>query len=458
MKRAALPLDGLAGTAVKQLIRNVINFVTRPHPSERRRNIWFQVEAKAERSSNFIRFVYVLVWVLSTLGHAPGNPFWSNIANIGLGGIWLVWCISYQGYLLHYPYRQWFKYLSTSVDMLIITGMLFTYQFTAGYAYALKVPTFYNYFCCLGLAALRYRLHLAVYSGVMAVVFYCSLLLYFYVKYDVQFGTGVEHATTGKINASYIGFNILYLIIFSFLIYFLVYNVKRLVNLRVREGESALKAKERAAIAANVAHEIKNPLEGIYGAAQILKEENKGNIKFIDMILKDAVRLNGVVHQFLQFSRPFKTNMSEFDAVEAVQGFCREQGALSGENQVRFQESAAKALVYADSEGLRQILLNLFQNARRYQRPDRPVDMGITVREDSVDIFVEDDGDGIPEAHQSHIFESFFTTSSKGTGLGLAISRKIAREMGGDLYFEPKQPGARFVLVLKLGSQGEAKT
>jgi signal transduction histidine kinase len=438
---------------VKELFRRIVRPLTRPNPSERRRNIWFQVEAKAERSSNVIRTVYVLTWLLSTMGHAPGNLFWSNVANLGVGGVWFVWCLGYQTYLFKRPYKQWFKYLSTSVDMVVITAMLFTYQFAAGYAYALKVPTFYNYFCCLGLAALRYRLHLAVYGGVAAVVCYVSLLVYFLFAYDVQFGTGVEHATTGKINASYIGFNVLYLIVFTFLIYFLVYNVKRLVNVRVREGEAALKAKERAAIAANVAHEIKNPLEGIYGAAQLLKEENKGNVKFIDMILKDSVRLNGVVQQFLQFSRPFQTRMSNFEAIEAVRGFCREQASLSGEDKVRFQADDAAAPVHADAEGLRQILLNLYQNARRYQDAAKPVDMRVRARDEAVEIYVEDDGEGIPEANRSQVFDPFFTTSSKGTGLGLAISRKIAREMGGDLYFEPKQPGTRFVLVLRPGEK-----
>jgi len=65
---------------------------------------------------------------------------------------------------------------------------------------------------------------------------------------------------------------------------------------------------------------------------------------------------------------------------------------------------------------------------------------------------VEDDGEGVPKENLSKVFDPFFTTSNKGTGLGLAISRKIAREMGGDLYLEPKLPGARFVLVLKPGA------
>jgi signal transduction histidine kinase len=62
---------------------------------------------------------------------------------------------------------------------------------------------------------------------------------------------------------------------------------------------------------------------------------------------------------------------------------------------------------------------------------------------------VEDDGPGVPEDQRSRLFEPFFTTSTKGTGLGLAISRKIAREMGGELYYESLEPGACFTLVLR---------
>jgi signal transduction histidine kinase len=441
--------------AFRELFLRSVHTLTRPNPDERRRNIWFQVEAKAERSSNIIRTGYVLVWVVATLTHAPGNPFWSNVANLGCGGFWLAWCVLYQWYLLKRPYRKWFKYLSTTVDMTVITAMLFFYAHGSGYAYALKVPTFFNYFCVLGLAAMRYRLHLAVYGGVLAVTCYFAFCAYLYHTFQIEFGTGWEHGNTGKVSGAYIAFNFTYLVVFTGLIYFLVYNVKRLVNVRVREGEAALKAKERAAIAANVAHEIKNPLEGIYGAAQILKEEGKGNPKFIDMILKDSVRLNGVVHQFLQFSRPFRTQMSDFDLVDVVSAFSREQALVAGEDKVRFRCDCGILQVHADQEGLRQVMLNLYQNARRYQQAGFPVDIIVRAAGECAEVLIEDDGEGVAEANRERVFDPFFTTSSKGTGLGLAISRKIAREMGGDLYLEPKQPGARFVLSLKPGKTAE---
>lgn len=441
--------------ALKDSFYRAVHHLTRSNPIERRRNIWFQFEAKGERSSNLIRIGYVVLWIVCTVAHARGNAYWSNVANLGVGGIWLAWCIGFQWYLLKRPYRKSFKYLSTTMDMLVISAMLFIYQYAGGPAYALKVPTYLNYFCCMGLAAMRYRMHLAVYAGVAAVIGYLGNCLWFWHVYHFDTGSGIEHTTSAKISVSYLGFTILYLIVFTMLIYTLMYNVKRLVNVRVREGEAALKAKERAAIAANVAHEIKNPLEGIYGAAQILQEEGKGNPKFIEMILKDSVRLNGVVHQFLQFSRPFQARMAEFDLAEAVSAFCREQASLAGAGMVAFRAGLESVRVHADQEGLRQILLNLYQNARRYQVAGKPVAVGLRAGEGCAEVAVEDDGEGIPEANRNKVFDPFFTTSSKGTGLGLAISRKIAQEMGGDLYYEPKQPGTRFVLALKLAKPAE---
>jgi signal transduction histidine kinase len=111
--------------------------------------------------------------------------------------------------------------------------------------------------------------------------------------------------------------------------------------------------------------------------------------------------------------------------------------------------------VLADQEGLRQIMLNLYQNARRYQVAGKPVVVDVRAAEGGIELAVEDDGEGIPLANREKVFDPFFTTSAKGTGLGLAISRKIAREMGGDLYYEPKQPGSRFVIALKPGQPAE---
>ncbi len=429
--------------------------LTRLHPAERRRDVWLQEEARAERTSNFIRTLYLVAWLTVTGMNAANNAYHSNIANIGGGVVWITWAIGFHIYLLKRPYRPWFKYLSTTMDMLVITGMIFIYQYTLGPAYSLKVPTFLSYFCCMGLAALRFSRGLAFYSGALAMGLYSLLFVYFLFDGNLELGTSLDHAVTSRVSGLYVGYNVIYLGTFTYLIMFLVRNVKRLVHLRVNESESAHRATERAAMAAGVAHEIKNPLEGIYGAAQILRDEGKGNPKFISMILKDAVRLNDVVQQFLQFSRPFSLAPCRMDVSELASDFCDQQNDLHETPKVRFRESGQAALVQADPEGVRQILLNLCQNALRYQPKDKPVEVRVGTRDALIEVAIEDEGPGISAEHQEKLFSPFFTTSSQGTGLGLALSRKIAREMGGELYFTPKEPGARFTLSLRAWSEGD---
>jgi signal transduction histidine kinase len=333
--------------------------------------------------------------------------------------------------------------------MVITALMLYLYHFTGGAAFALKVPTVLNLFCVQGLAALRFQRGLALYAGGLAVGLYLIVILVVVQAPDTVFGSPIEHTQSASISPLYLLYNLIYLFVFSLLIYFLVVNVRRLVVLRVKETQAAMQAKERALVAAGVAHEIKNPLGGIYGAAQLLKEEGKGNSRFIEIILKDSVRLNEVVQQFLRFSRPFLPQMSAFDLVRSVREFVQGENTVQGPGELVLKTEESNLQVFADPEGLRQILLNLTQNARRYHPAGKPVMVRVRSEGEVALIEVEDEGEGVLDEHRSKLFEPFFTTAVKGTGLGLAISRKVSREMGGNLYYEPKDSGSRFVVVLK---------
>lgn len=421
----------------------------RQHPAERRRDLWFQEEARAERLSNFIRLIYIFVWLISTSAHAPGNHFWSNVANLGLGSAWFAYALGLQIVLAFRPYRREIKYVSTGIDIGVTAGMLYLYHFTGGAAFALKVPSALNLFCVQGLAALRFQRGLALFAGGLAVGLYLVVMLLVLRDPGTVLGSPLEHTQSAAISPLYLLYNVLYLIVFALLIYFLVVNVRRLVVLRVKETQAAHQAKERALVAAGVAHEIKNPLGGIYGAAQLLKEEGKGNARFIDMILKDSVRLNEVVQQFLRFSRPFEARMSAFDLSATVSEFVQAQNAVNGAGYLTLEGGEVEIPVQADPEGLGQILLNLTQNARRFHPAGRPVVVRLRSEDEVALVEVEDEGEGVSAENRTKLFEPFFTTAARGTGLGLAISRKVAREMGGNLYYEPKDPGSRFVVVLK---------
>ncbi len=205
-------------------------------------------------------------------------------------------------------------------------------------------------------------------------------------------------------------------------------------------------------MSAAMAHEIKNPLEGIYGAAQILKENPDNPHKFIDMILSDSVRLSHTVRRFLEFSHPFKINIRSVNIAELLQDFISRQNQVEADKDkvIILDLNNCDIIVECDPDGIGQILLNLVLNAKRYQPPGINIRLRAYLQGSNIQINIEDDGPGIRPAVQDKIFEPFFTTSTKGTGLGLAISRKIAKEMGGDLYFIAKEQGAIFTLQLPI--------
>ena len=215
-------------------------------------------------------------------------------------------------------------------------------------------------------------------------------------------------------------------------------------------------------MAAGMAHEIKNPLEGIYGAAQLLEEEALDSdpteeiVKessqvvspMINIILKESRRLNDLVHQFLTFSRPFRLSKEKSFVGLWLQEFIDDQKTLGIDLDLIISSKTLGTENHTDVDlrGLHQILLNLVQNAARYQLPGKQP----RILWDPIEriIQVQDDGPGVPIEEQSKIFNPFYTTSNKGTGLGLAISNKIASEMGGDLHYQTLEPGSSFILEL----------
>ncbi|GEM_PF-3026444 len=202
-------------------------------------------------------------------------------------------------------------------------------------------------------------------------------------------------------------------------------------------------------MAAGLAHEIKNPLESIYGAAQLLQDEEKGNERFIDMILKESMRLNDIVQNFLKFARPWQADLQDLELIPFLQEF---QKRMRDQGQLVELHATLMCTAQADPNGLQQILLNLVQNGWRAQKQsgcESPLQMSIHPSASNYwEIHVDDLGGGISAEQQVHLFKPFFTTHANGNGLGLAMSRKMAQAMGGDLNFLPMEKGSRFVIRL----------
>jgi len=115
----------------------------------------------------------------------------------------------------------------------------------------------------------------------------------------------------------------------------------------------------------------------------------------------------------------------------------------------------AQALVRADPEAIKQVLLNLLSNAEKYSRDRKEIEVAVSRHALEVTLTVSDRGIGVPDKERERIFREFYrvddslSSGVQGTGLGLSIARRIARDHGGDITCVPRDGGgARFVVRL----------
>lgn len=224
-----------------------------------------------------------------------------------------------------------------------------------------------------------------------------------------------------------------------------VENSKLYEKMRERDRLAAL-----GEMAAGLAHEIRNPLGAIKGAAQCLdpKSVPAEEREFIDVIIEEVNRLNGVVSAFLDYSRPLKQHFGPTDVNEVVTRTVRLiQNDVPAHITLREELAESLAKVDADAEQLKQVLINLVQNASQaigtakgdiVVRTLRPERFGDFRAPDAVEIQVSDTGSGIPADQQLNIFVPFFTTKEKGTGLGLAICQRIVKNHGGTIAVQSR--------------------
>lgn len=231
----------------------------------------------------------------------------------------------------------------------------------------------------------------------------------------------------------------------------------------LREVQEQLIQGEKLAVlgemAAQVAHELRNPLVSVGGFAQRLAKLDLGNeraTEYAAIIAREVRRLEEMLGNILAFS---KKQLVCFEACDL--NFLVAE-ALELEAEVR--QSAGISLVLdvvaplpamiGDCRQLRQVLLNLLSNARQAM----PKGGVLTLRadyctlrgEEGVALEVEDTGGGIPSEIMRNIFNPFFSTHPKGTGLGLSISHRIVEQHHGEIEVLNGPAGARFIVRLPL--------
>jgi signal transduction histidine kinase len=196
-------------------------------------------------------------------------------------------------------------------------------------------------------------------------------------------------------------------------------------------------------LAAMVAHELRNPLGTIRAGAELLREQAAAP-DLIEDILAEVARLTDLTTQFLQFSGDPELLLSPLDLVALCDELCaRLRREHPDEALLRISRDGDDAApLIGDADRLRQVLLNLAQNA--VQAMAGKGTLSLTVRRlpsGGAELHVRDTGPGLSRAARESLFVPFRTTKSSGTGLGLVVSRRIAEQHGGTLLpVEPTGP------------------
>ena len=239
-------------------------------------------------------------------------------------------------------------------------------------------------------------------------------------------------------------------------------------------GERGSRVTELAAVAAGLAHEIKNPLGGIKGAAQLLADtlaSDPEGLRFTSLITREVDRVSALLEQLLELTRPPRLRLAAVNVHRVLQDVLTlERAAAADTLTLRCNFDPSLPEVWADESRIRQVFLNLVKNA--LEAMERKGTLTITTRMETdfhvrtpgqgrgrqyLSVEVEDSGPGIEPEDYERIFTPFFTTKNKGTGLGLAVSHRLITQHGGLLRVE-SEPGrwTRFRVSLPVAMPGES--
>jgi signal transduction histidine kinase len=241
---------------------------------------------------------------------------------------------------------------------------------------------------------------------------------------------------------------------------------------RLEERQDAIIESEKMAavgkIASHIAHEIRNPLVTMGGyAKRIIKfsTENNTDVKNIinsaDIILEESERLEKILSNVMDFTKPFKYIKEFNDVNDIIRDTYKLLRNVLSENNIKINMDLAENLpnVKSDFNQLKQVFLNLFQNAIEAT----PAGGKISIVSDSdnsyIIIKVKDSGTGIQVKDPGTIFEPFFTTKVTGVGLGLANVKRIIKDHNGEITVSNiKDEGAEFIIKLPLLSTEQKKS
>jgi two-component system, NtrC family, sensor histidine kinase PilS len=225
----------------------------------------------------------------------------------------------------------------------------------------------------------------------------------------------------------------------------------------IREMESRMRQADRLAtvgrMAANIAHEIRNPLASLTGAIEVLTSPltaDDSRERLSQIVARESERLNHIIKNFLEYARPAPLSIATFDVAAAAEEVLLLLEYRASPGSLKVIREFAPSLPWAvDAQQFRQILWNLCLNAVEAMPEGGELRVSVAVRGATLEVAVSDTGEGIAAADVSHVFEPFFSTKPEGTGLGLALVHRVVQDHGGEIDVR-SSPGLGTTFTLTL--------
>jgi two-component system, OmpR family, phosphate regulon sensor histidine kinase PhoR len=230
----------------------------------------------------------------------------------------------------------------------------------------------------------------------------------------------------------------------------------------------------RADFVATASHELRTPLAAVYGAAQTLLRhdfalDEGGRDRFVSLIAEESERLSRIVNEILLANQldagRLDLESEPFDAVELVERVVESTRAYAPPGiSVELAAPERVPQVAADRDKVRQVLVNLVENAIKYSPGGGLVEIGVEPHDEHALFYVKDEGLGIPSEEQSRVFEKFYrvdpnmTRGIGGTGLGLYICAELVSRMRGRIWLESnEQRGSIFLFELPVAESSSVQ-